>query len=234
MSIGLKLRTYLRLGLRNLAQVALYRGRLRTGLHPVQKVKRNLSGNEFYTQPPKAAKILPVPDFWQNTGTCFGWYKAPLTDGPPHWHKNPFTGKSADGKEQPWWELSDFESAAGDIKTVWEASRFDWVLTLAQRAAVGDSSALDRINSWLANWCEENPAFMGSNWKCGQEASIRVMHLALAAHFLDQDQVPTADLVRLLEAHLARIQPTLAYAMAQDNNHGTSEAAALLDSCWIH
>ncbi|MFV7425598.1 heparinase II/III family protein, partial [Stenotrophomonas geniculata] len=30
-----------------------------------------------------------------------------------------------------------------------------------------------------------------------------------------------------IEAHLKRIEPTIDYAIAQDNNHGTSEAAAL-------
>jgi hypothetical protein len=37
-----------------------------------------------------------------------------------------------------------------------------------------------------------------------------------------------------LEAHLVRIAPTIHYAMAQDNNHGTSEAAALfIGGSWL-
>jgi len=53
------------------------------------------------------------------------------------------------------------------------------------------------------------------------------MHLAMAAWLLGQDRKSCSDLIRLVEAHLIRIYPTLSYAVAQDNNHGTSEAAAL-------
>ena len=44
---------------------------------------------------------------------------------------------------------------------------------------------------------------------------------------LGQVSRPEPGLPALLAVHLKRIAPTLHYAMAQDNNHGTSEAAAL-------
>ena len=156
----------------------------------------------------------------------FGWYKVPLKGGFPTWHANPFNGKLFDSSRLPWWKLSDFNLNIGDIKTVWEASRFDWVLALAQRAKTGDVSAIKKLNDWLSDWCQANPAYYGINWKCGQEASIRVIHLSMASKILDQDKM-CPDLVRLIEAHLLRINPTVSYSLAQNNNHGTSEAAAL-------
>ncbi len=54
------------------------------------------------------------------------------------------------------------------------------------------------------------------------------MHLAMAALIAGQVDAPCEALLDLIEQHLRRIEPTLSYAMAQDNNHGTSEAAALL------
>jgi Heparinase II/III-like protein/Heparinase II/III N-terminus len=227
MSCGLRLKTYLRLGVGNLARVGWYRMGLRTGLHPAQRLKREIGGEIFFGPPVGQVRQLPVPNSWLESALYFGWHKEPLNGAPPRWHRNPFNGRETGGKDQPWWRHADFDSTAGDIKTIWEASRFDWVLTLAQRAAKGDARELARLNSWLSDWCAENQAYLGANWKCGQEASLRVLHLALAAHLLGQDAAPPADLVRLLEAHLARIQATLGYALAQDNNHGTSEAAAL-------
>ena len=87
---------------------------------------------------------------------------------------------------RPWWQIPDFDPRVGDIKTIWEASRFDWVLTCAQHACHGDPVGVERLNTWLADWVANNPPYLGPNWKCGQEASIRVIHLAVAALILDQ------------------------------------------------
>lgn len=70
--------------------------------------------------------------------------------------------------------------------------------------------------------------------KCGQEASIRVMHLAVAVRLLGQVTETSTGLLDLVELHLQRIAPTVMYAVAQNNNHGTSEAAALfMGGAWL-
>jgi len=228
-----KIQTYLRLGLANILRVAVYRLGLRTGLHPVVRVKRKIGGERFFRGVESPTGLTPSRA-WEKDALYFGWYTVPLGDEPPDWHGNPFTGKRVERAELPWGKLPDFELGAGDIKCVWEASRFDWVISNAQRAAAGDGSSLERLNKWIADWCKNNPAYLGPNWKCGQEASIRVIHLAAAAMILGQQDNPEPDLARLVEAHLARIFPTLSYAVAQDNNHGTSEAAALfIGGTWL-
>jgi hypothetical protein len=74
----------------------------------------------------------------------------------------------------------------------------------------------------------ENPVNTGPNWKCGQEASIRVFNLFQAALILNQWEHPSPALQEFVRHHLERIQGNIRYAVAQDNNHGTSEAVALL------
>jgi hypothetical protein len=145
----------------------------------------------------------------------------------PDWYANPYVTGLRAVSDRPWWKIRDFDPKAGDIKTVWEASRFDWVPAFAQRAAQGDESELTRLNNWLDDWSKKCPAYLGANWKCGQEASFRVLHLALAAFLLDQSRTACSGLKDLLTLHLRRIAPTLSYAIGQANNHGTSEAAAL-------
>jgi hypothetical protein len=108
------------------------------------------------------------------------------------------------------------------MKAIWEPSRFNWVADLCRTF----ERNTPLINRWLSDWCRSNPAFTGPNWKCGQEASFRVLNLAIAG-VLRGDRRPTRSLAALLWNHLARIAPTFAYAAAQDNNHGTSEAAAM-------
>ena len=215
-----------RLGIINIWRVVWYRTRLKVGVHPVQRVKRNLTRAPFFCEA-ETLTSLAAPSHWDTESLYFGWWKQPLGEGPPDWHVNPFNGARVSSPDQPWWLLGDFDTGVGDIKTVWEASRMDWVLAFAQRAAGGDDASLQRLNTWLADWYQHNPCYLGPNWKCGQEASIRVMHLLLAARFLNQLDSPEPGLVELVEAHLARIRPTLGYAIGQDNNHGTSEAGAL-------
>ena len=60
------------------------------------------------------------------------------------------------------------------------------------------------------------------------------MHLAMAALVLGQTRQAGPALRDLIHLHLQRIAPTLSYAIGQDNNHGTSEAAALfIGGSWL-
>ena len=208
---------------------------MKTGINPVKNLDATLKTDRFFNIPSEdsAYENLPANPQWIENECYFGWHSRKL-NGFPKWHRNPFNGSRTESAEKDWWELPDFDSQLGDIKTVWETSRFDWVISLAQNAAKGDERSLETLNRWLINWCEQNPPFKGPNWKCGQEASIRVLHLAIAAKILKQDTTSTDSLRQLVSTLLKRILPTIGYAMAQDNNHGTSEAAALfVGGSWL-
>ena len=89
----------------------------------------------------------------------------PLSRTAPDWYCNPLRGTRVADVERPWWKIPDFDPAVGDIKTVWEASRFDWVLAFAQRARTGDEAELRRLQDWLSDWCRHNAPYHGPNWK---------------------------------------------------------------------
>ncbi len=231
--VFLSAQTYWRLGLLNLWRVGLYKVKLVLGIHPVQRLSRKLNGEVFFDAPQQQLN-LPTHTRWKESAVYFGCHRFPFGNCPPDWHLNPFTGVRISCASKPWWHISDFQSGAGDIKTVWETSRFEWVIAFAQRAVTGHQQDLVRLNMWLNDWVNQNPAYYGANWKCGQEVSIRVMNLLMALRFLQQDASPRQELVNLIEAHLARISMTVDYALAQDNNHCTSEAVALfLGGTWL-
>lgn len=225
MSLGLKLRSYAQLGVTNVARVALYRTGLATGLHPVLKLKAGVARSPFFSASARAGTAPAANVAWNDWLCWFGQPVVTRPQTPPDWFANPFSDQPQPKADRDWWQVSDFGS--GDIKGLWEISRFDWVVAWATCAANSDAHALERLNHWLADWAEQNPPYKGPNWKCGQEASIRVMHLALAAWVLGQDKTPLSGLVDLICAHLQRIAPTMSYAIGQQNNHATSEAAAL-------
>ena len=226
-------RTALALGAGNIARVMAYRLGLRAGIHPAQRIAVPALPSGPFFDPPRAIIELTPPTAWNAAPEYFGWFRPDATEM-PDWHRNPFNGVGAPPADRPWWSMPDFDRRLGDVKTVWESSRFDWVVAFAQSASAGDPAASPRLQAWLADWCDKNPPYRGLNWKCGQETSLRVLHLAVAALVLGQTREPRPALAALVAMHLRRIAPTMSYARAQDNNHGTSEAAALfVGGSWL-
>jgi len=229
-----KARTALALGPGNLCRALGYRLGVKTGLNPVRRLTAEVPSGPFFAQPLRQVEDLPGSGQWAREVRYYGLWPVTVGEAPPDWHLNPLTGVRVPSPEREWWRIADFDPAVGDIKSIWEASRLDWVLAFTQRACNGDNAAIAQLNQWLAHWCEHNPPYHGPNWKCGQEASIRVLHLAMSAVMLDQHEQIQPGLAAMIEVHLKRIKPTISYAMAQDNNHGTSEAAALyVGGSWL-
>lgn len=230
--IATRLRTFAALGPANAARVFAYRLGLRFGVHPVQHIRAAAPvGGGFFANDQESVRDRAAPARWQGDALLFGAHRVPIDDGPPAWTRDPLddTGASDPDPEPgtlaPWWRIGDF--SGGDIKRIWEFSRFDWVMAFAQQARTGDTAAAARLERWIDDWERANPAFRGPNWKCAQEASIRVLHLSVAALVLGEETRASAAMRRMIDAHVRRIVPTLSYARAQDNNHATSEAGAL-------
>jgi hypothetical protein len=225
--------TYFRLGIRSVLSVIVYRLLIRFRMHPVQYIRHRsfVDESNFFNIPAKVSEEKLITSFSleeiKNGYFPFSGKYVEFNSNNPNWHKNYFENTLSKKSNIDWWSISDFDSDLGDIKNVWELSRFDWVIQLAAIGKSGNIEALEILNSRLANWVEMNPPYKGVNWKCGQEASIRLLHLVYALIILGQHDRPENQIVSLIEMHVKRIAPTLSYAIAQNNNHGTSEAAAL-------
>jgi len=208
--------TLLKLGLGNVARVVNYKLSLKMGVNPALKAQN---------------VPLPMPIFRgaldQNeeaikpvTLDLLGWHRITF-DNPPNWAKSYFPNGKTTHLDLRWDKALAVLPEDMDVKEVWELSRWGWMAALAQ---IDDTATL---NAWVIDWLKQNPPFMGLNWSCGQEAALRIMHLALAAILLGQHRDPEPSLLALVRIHLDRIAPTIGYAIAQDNNHGSSEAAGL-------
>ncbi len=240
--IPVKLKTFWKLGITSITQVAVYRAACKIGLYRHILPIRNWDDNSLFFSP----ETLPAPSISSESkvilferadalligNMCYFSNELKQVGSPPDWFLDPFS----DNRLSPvghWSKLKEF--SATDIKTVWEASRFEWVPLLARAWRVsGDSRYIDNLNQWLHDWVIRNPFNAGPNWKCGQESSIRIINLMLGSFLLGTHHVPSPALIALIELHCLRIRTTVQYAIAQNNNHGTSEAVALyVGGSWL-
>ena len=124
-------------------------------------------------------------------------------------------------------------SKEGDIKECWEISRWNWAPTLVRAFHLtGKNDYLKYLNNLIDDWCQNNPCNGGINWLCGQEISIRLMNAMLSWKLLDTNQNKTypnllPKRIEFTASHLKRIEQTIYYAKAQNNNHWITESAAL-------
>lgn len=196
------------------------------------------SGAFFFETPPPAAVLRDVSDAEATlraardvlAGHWRYFSRAVIDVGvPPDWHLNPATGGRLP-EDVHWSNVSDF--AFGDIKYVWEASRFSVTFVLARAyARTGDESFASSFWALVEHWASANPPQRGVNWKCGQEASFRVMAWCFGLHAFASSSETTparvARLVAMIAVHAERVERNLRYAWSQKNNHGISEAVAL-------
>ena len=244
-----RLRTIKQLGWRNCAAVAVHRVALRTGVF-----RRDLPIERCPVPEVPAARRQPVPFasepwFLASRGACLAeadallggtatWFshEALRVGSPPDWFLDPASGQRFSDGTMHWSRCKPF--AGADIKRCWELSRWGWAPLLARAWRLsGDSRYLDGQNVWSQSWCHANPVNGGSNWLCGQEASMRLLHALQAWQLSDAPGMlpnPTPERAAFAAAHLQRIAATERYAQAQDNNHWTSEATALfIGGSWL-
>lgn len=151
---------------------------------------------------------------------------------PPNWLLNPFTGGQHDNRTH-WCDYPTFSTKLGDIKDVWEPSRFACAFWLVRAYAITRNERYPAA-FWalFESWCEQNPPNLGPNWKCGQEAALRTMAWCFALYGFWRSESTTAarvaQMIKAIALHADRIAGNISYAVSQKNNHGLSEATGLL------
>lgn len=204
-----------RIGWRDVGAVALHRARARLR-PPMMPVGALTKGPLFVDSP------LPAPDVADGDATIarghriaggelqiFGDDWVPM-GMPFDWSRNVLPGDHR------------------DIKGVWEASRFIWAPDLARAHRIDPQAGfLATLDQLVEDWLARNPDFGSPTWQCGQEAAMRMINMLLSHRILAGGAAISARLADVVARHATRIKPTMAYAIAQQNNHATSEAAGL-------
>ena len=115
-------------------------------------------------------EILFFSSEWKQTGKDYDWIT------------NPVTGYRYDISNH-WSEVADLSKEAGDIKYVWEKSRFSWLLTILRNDHHHSQDNSQYVFAEIEDWIDRNPVNQGPNWRCSQEISLRIFNWCYALHF---------------------------------------------------
>jgi len=196
------------------------------GRPPQRDLLRQITGPDGM-----ARTIAVADDFAQGR---FLYFSTQVFDHgwPPDWLKNPGWAERHHANAH-WCDYPTFSPRTGDIKHVWEPSRFVAAHWLARAYALtGDEKYPAAFWTLFETWAEQNPPNMGPNWKCGQETAIRLFAWCLALWTMWHSPATTPDRVqamaRLIAIQAERIHHNIDFAISQKNNHSMSEAIGLI------
>ena len=171
-------------------------------------------------------------------GVITGFSSVELDYGNPmDWQMNPLTGKRCD-ETKKWYQIPDFDKERGDIKVIWEASRFSHFLTLARAYLLTSNEKYYRaFSDQLKSWLDNNQYSYGANFKCGQECSLRMVNALLAyTVFMSTDLATDADesnVKDLIDRCYRKVLSNFFYAYkCIRNNHTISELMGMIVGAW--
>ena len=161
-----------------------------------------------------------------------------FVDNKPNWFYDYKNKAYFQDSKFHWSECNVFSK--GDIKQCWEISRWTWAVTLSRAFKLsGDKKYIYKYNELAHDWCINNAVNRGINWNCGQETSLRLINFLLSWKILFSGTKNgklsfSNDQIDFVSMHLRRINQTMFYAKAQNNNHWISESAALfIGGSWL-
>ncbi|AZJ35040.1 heparinase [Tenacibaculum singaporense] len=109
-----------------------------------------------------------------------------------NWLKNPTSGFIYDISKH-WSIIPDLSSESGDIKFVWEKSRFTYLITILRYDFHFKKNNAEFIFSEVESWIDNNPINQGPNWICSQEISLRIFNWCFVLDYYKYDQALTED-----------------------------------------
>lgn len=148
------------------------------------------------------------------------------------WHKDYSTGKRCEPIYYSDIDYRDYEKL-GDIKYIWELSRFQHLLPLAQAFCLtSENKYAVEILSQIDDWIDKNPYLMGANWTSSLESALRIISWSWALNLLKAEKFNISK--ELEDKVLKSIYLQADYiknhlsAHSSANNHLIGEAAGLV------
>lgn len=147
-----------------------------------------------------------------------------------NWITNPETNFQYDLVH--WTKINDFSKKAGDIKYVWEKSRFSYIYYIIRYDYHFDKDSSKFVFDEIESWLEANPINRGPNYKCSQEISLRVLNWIYILNFYKNSSALTEDLfqriINSIQQQIEHVYENINFSrIAVRNNHAITETLTL-------
>lgn len=182
-------------------------------------------------------KILLTPSNNSNLnnildGYCLFFNKKWIFIGNDYdWITNPINDFKYDLNTH-WTKIVDYSQKDGDIKYVWEPSRFTFVYEIIRHDYHNKTDHSEWIWAKIDSWIDNNPINYGPNFKCSQEISLRVLNWIYCLNFYAFSGSLTEDrFQKILNAiywQMKHVYDNIQFSrIAVRNNHAITETLAL-------
>jgi hypothetical protein len=147
------------------------------------------------------------------------------------WLTNPDSGFRYDINKH-WTVVEDYSKEAGDIKYVWEKSRFSFLYTIIRYDYHFNENHASFVFEQITDWIEKNPLNCGPHYKCSQEISLRLFNWIFALYFYKNTEVLTGEIfqkiIRSIYWQLHHVYHNIRFSrITVRNNHALTETLAL-------
>lgn len=147
------------------------------------------------------------------------------------WIIHPETGYRYDPNKH-WTLIPDMSPVAGDIKYVWEKSRFSFLHPILRYDYHFEEDNAAWVLEEIESWMQINPINGGPNFRCSQEISLRCFNWIGALKFYSESPALTPDrwqrIVHYLYWQMHHVWENIQFSrIAVRNNHAITETLAL-------
>lgn len=189
-----------------------------------EKEKLSIPKNQFEILKEKTERILGGELLffnanWINLGRDYNWIT------------NPSNAYEYDINKH-WSEIPDLSEEAGDIKFVWEKSRFSYLLTLIRYDYNFEEDLSEYVFAEIESWIDANPINQGPNWRCSQEISLRIFNWCFALYYYQNSNALTQSrwekIQNVIYASVHHVYHHINFSrIAVRNNHAITETLFL-------
>jgi len=147
------------------------------------------------------------------------------------WITNPDSGHRYD-PDAHWSDIQDYSRQAGDIKFVWEKSRFSYLYDVMRYDLATKEDHAEWVFKEIAFWLKANKINSGPNYKCSQEISLRILNWTYALNFYKNSPYLTEclfqDIINAIYWQLKHVYDNINFSrIAVRNNHAITETLTL-------
>mgnify|MGYP001185053404 CR=1 FL=1 len=146
------------------------------------------------------------------------------------WLTNPDSGHTY--SLDHWTQIPSYDKSIGDIKYIWEKSRFCYVQDIIRYDYHFEQDSSAFVLDEILDWIDKNPLNQGPNYICSQEISLRLLNWTLALQFykntIDLSESNFSKIIESVYGQILHVEKNLNFSRyLVRNNHAITECFLL-------